>query len=122
MGNSELRKSIWLRKRWLKWVTASLVVAVVLLVVVVDFAARRAEPFVRERVVAALSERFHARVELDAFHLSVGNSLHGEWGIWAHGRGLRIWPPAPKDGASLGLGEAHVPASSSNPKGTRRSS
>ena len=39
------------------------------------------------------SERFHARVELDAFHLSLGNSLRGEWGVWAHGRGLRIWPP-----------------------------
>ena len=94
MGISEKRTSIWRRKRWLKWVIASFLVAIAVVVVVVDFAAHRAEPFVRQRVVAALSERFHARVELDAFHLSVGNSLHGEWGLWAHGRGLRIWPPA----------------------------
>ena len=46
----------------------------------------RAEPYLRARIVAELEEHFHARVELDSFHLSLLN------GLWAEGRGLRIWP------------------------------
>ena len=51
----------------------------------------------------ALSPRTHRRRALrplpcprGARHLSrlLGNGLRGEWGIWAQGRGLRIWPPA----------------------------
>src|SRR6266568_5041481 len=95
MTVSETWTSIWRRKRWLRWASASLLVLVALLAIIVDVLAHRAEPFVRALVVQALSQRFHARVELDGFHLSLGNSLHGEWGVWAHGHGLRIWPPAP---------------------------
>jgi hypothetical protein len=65
-----------------------------LLSVVVRILAHRAEPYLKDRVVQVLAERFHARVELDRLHLSLGNSLHGEWGVWAEGKGLRIWPPA----------------------------
>ena len=64
------------------------------LLIVVFILAHQAEPFLRARIVQTLSDRFHARVELDSFHLSLGNGLRGEWGIWAQGRGLRIWPPA----------------------------
>ena len=35
-----------------------------------------------------LEEHFHARVELDSFHVSLVD------GLWAEGKGLRIWPPA----------------------------
>jgi hypothetical protein len=55
--------------------------------------ARRAEPYLRARIVEGLSSHFHARVELDTFHVSLGNGLRGEWGVWAQGHGLRIWPP-----------------------------
>jgi hypothetical protein len=54
--------------------------------------AHRAEPFLRARIVQALQERFHARVELDSFHLALRNGLQGQWGVWAEGKGLRIWP------------------------------
>ncbi len=94
MNNSETRTSIWGRKRWLRWGAGGAVVCLVALAVFIDVAAHRAEPLVRAEIVHALSERFHARVELDSFHLSLGNSLRGEWGVWADGRGLRIWPPA----------------------------
>ena len=60
--------------------------------VVLAVLARRAEPYLRARVVEGLSQHFHARVELDSFHVGLGNGLHGEWGIWAQGKGLRIWP------------------------------
>ncbi len=47
----------------------------------------RIEPFLRDRIVSQLSERFHARVELDQFHISLLHDLAAE------GTGLRIWPP-----------------------------
>jgi hypothetical protein len=67
----------------------------------IDVVAHRAEPFVRDQVIQALSQRFHARVELDSFHLSLGNTLRGEWGVWGEGKGLRIWPPADVEGVHV---------------------
>lgn len=32
--------------------------------------------------------------------MASGNSLHGEWGVWAVGKGLRIWAPEQLRGAS----------------------
>jgi len=55
----------------------------------------RAEPFLRARIVDALQTRFHARVELDSFHMSL---VHG---LRAEGRGLRIWPPAQVEGVTV---------------------
>jgi len=64
------------------------------LAAVVAFLAHRAEPFLRDQIVAGLEERFHARVELDSFHVSLHSGIGGQWGVWAVGTGLRIWPPA----------------------------
>jgi hypothetical protein len=83
------------RFRWLKWVGAVLLVALVALGVVISIALRRAEPFLRAEIVEALQEHFHAHVELDSFHVSLLNGLR------AHGQGLRIWPP---DQESSGAG------------------
>ena len=41
----------------------------------------------RAAIVEKLEEHFRARVELDSFHVSLSN------GVWAEGKGLRIWPP-----------------------------
>jgi hypothetical protein len=49
----------------------------------------------RARIVEGLATRFHARVELDSFHLSLVN------GLWAEGKGLRIWPPARVEGVAV---------------------
>src|SRR6266568_7151831 len=103
MAHNEKRTSFWRKNKWFRWLAAGLLVTVALLAIVVDVLARRAEPFVRALVVQALSERFHARVELDSFHLSLGNSLHGEWGVWAQGHGLRIWSPAQAEGVAAPL-------------------
>lgn len=92
------------RLRWPLWVGGSLLAFLMVVGIIVDILAHRAEPFVRAQVVDALSQRFHARVELDSFHLSLGNTLHGEWGVWGEGRGLRIWPPSDVEGL-------HVPES-----------
>jgi hypothetical protein len=67
--------------------------------VVVEIGLRRAEPFLRARIVEELSDGFHARVEMDSFHVSLVN------GLWAEGKGLRIWPPAQTDGLGGPAGE-----------------
>ncbi len=48
-----------------------------------------------------LSQHFHSHVELDTFHISIGNTFRGEWGVWAQGRGLRIWPPVEVAGVDV---------------------
>ena len=60
--------------------------------------ARHLEPFLRAQIVAELEARFHTRVELDQFHVSVHEGREAMWGIWAEGRGLRIWPAQRKGG------------------------
>lgn len=87
--------------RWPFWVGGVIFALLVTIAVLIDIAAHRAEPFVRQRVIQALSDRFHARVELDSFHLSLGNTLRGEWGVWGEGKGLRIWPPAEVEGVDV---------------------
>jgi hypothetical protein len=59
----------------------------ILLGVAISVAMHQAEPLLRAAIVEKLEERFHAHVELDSFHVSLVN------GLWAEGKGLRIWPP-----------------------------
>lgn len=84
---TERTRSFW-RRRSVRWTAGGLLVVLIAAVAAVDIGLRRAEPFLRALVVEKLEERFHARVELDSFHVSLMN------GLWAEGRGLRIWPPA----------------------------
>jgi hypothetical protein len=55
----------------------------------------RAEPILRAAIVEKLEEHFHARVELDSFRVSLID------GLWAEGKGLRIWPPANVAGVAV---------------------
>jgi hypothetical protein len=76
-----------------------LLLALAVAAVVVDLGLRRAEPFIRARIVEGLKARFHARVELDSFHVSLVK------GLWAEGKGLRIWPPAQVEGVGVPAGQ-----------------
>ena len=81
--------------------------------VVLAILARRAEPFLRARIVEALEDRFHARVELDSFHISLKDGLEAE------GRGLRIWPPAQVEGIAVpGPAQTAPPRPSAGKRGT----
>lgn len=103
-GEMGLTKTETLRRRrprWPWWVAGALFVVLASLAIIVDIVAHRAEPIARQQVVQALSNRFHARVELDSLHLSLGNILRGELGVWGEGRGLRIWPPAEGEGLKV---------------------
>ena len=90
--------SSWYRRRWFRWTAGGILVVLLALVVVSYFVARHAEPFLRDRIVAALENHFHAHVELDSFHISFVK------GIRAEGDGLRIWPPGNDDTMPAGSG------------------
>ena len=84
---TERKVSFWRGNRWILWVAGALATVFAALAVLVAVALHHAEPFLRARIVAALEERFHARVELDSFHMSL---VHG---LRAQGEGLKIWAP-----------------------------
>ncbi len=83
-----MRATFWHRHRGLKWLAVCCLVFLAGLTVAAVIAARRAEPFLRSLIVEYLQQKFQARVELDSFHVSLGEGLE------AKGSGLRIWPPA----------------------------
>jgi hypothetical protein len=98
------------------WTAGALLVAFAALGVVVAILARRAEPYLRARIVQELSDRLHARVELDSFKVSVGNGFHGRWGVLAEGRGLRIWPSEQVEAArALQLAAQSLPPGAGEP-------
>jgi hypothetical protein len=92
------KKSFFRRHRWLLWLAGAAVIVLLAIGVVLGIVARRFEPYLRARIVQGLADHFHAHVELDGFHMAVNNIRQGEWGIWATGTGLRIWPPRPVNG------------------------
>lgn len=94
----EQKRPFFRRHRWLLWLAGIAVVVFIAIGVALSIVARRFEPYVRARIVQGLEQRFHTHVELDAFHVQVNNIRRGEWGIWASGQGLRIWPPQPVNG------------------------
>jgi len=101
---TEVRKSFWRSNRWLRWVAVGLLLAAAAVAWTVAVLLHRAEPFLRARIVEGLQDHFHARVELDSFHVSLTN------GLWAEGKGLRIWPPAQVEGVTVpGIAAAGEP-------------
>lgn len=91
--------TFWCKHRMLTWVGGGLLAVLAVLVGAVLVLAHKAEPLLRARIVQGLSDHFHARVELDSFHVTLRE------GLWAEGKGLRIWPPsnyATSDATSAG--------------------
>ncbi|MEI9981461.1 MAG: hypothetical protein WDN23_21210 [Edaphobacter sp.] len=74
------------RRRVWRWVAASLLIGVIVLVVVGEVMIHRAAPILKKRVIETLSARFNSRVEMDGFDVSLVNGLE------VSGSGLRIFP------------------------------
>jgi len=83
------------RGAWLKWAAGAVLLVFVLLGVAISIVIHRAEPMLRAAIVEKLEEHFHTRVELDSFHVSLVG------GLWAEGKGLRIWSPADVAGMAV---------------------
>jgi hypothetical protein len=74
----------WWQRRLFKVVASVAAVAIVLLAVAAEYAARHAEPLLRRAVVQAVEQRFHEPVELDNLSVSAVK------GLQVRGEGLRI--------------------------------
>ena len=70
-GVTKGRAGFWRRHRWLTWLAGGLLLVLIALGVAISVALHRAEPMLRAAIVEKLEERFHARVELDSFHVSL---------------------------------------------------
>ncbi|MGA7340577.1 MAG: AsmA-like C-terminal region-containing protein [Terracidiphilus sp.] len=90
-----MRESFWRRHWVLKWTAIAVLAALVALAAAMSVLLHRVEPIMRARIVSELQQQFHARVELDSFHVSLASGLQAE------GRGLRIWPPAEVQGVTV---------------------
>ncbi|MGB8260200.1 MAG: AsmA-like C-terminal region-containing protein [Terracidiphilus sp.] len=95
---TEERRGFW-RRPWVWWTAGALAALLALAGGLLALAVRRAEPYLRARIVESLQERFHAHVELDSFRVSLKGGLEAE------GRGLRIWPPVEVEGVTVPPGE-----------------
>lgn len=87
MDSEKRAQGFWRTHRWLKWALGITAGFFAILLAAGLILARRAEPLMRAQIVQALEDHFHAHVELDSFHVTVRN------GLWADGRGLRVWQP-----------------------------
>jgi hypothetical protein len=97
--STQLRSKVPRRRRILRWTAGIVLLCAAVAAGSAFYLWHHAEPLLRARIVAELQERFHARVELDGFHLSLKD------GISVEGRGLRIWPPAQVGGVRVAAGE-----------------
>jgi hypothetical protein len=70
--------------RW-RWIFGSALLAAAILGAVGAILVSRAEPILRERIIETLSARFHTKVELDRFHVSLVR------GLQVSGEGLRLF-------------------------------
>lgn len=94
----------WRRHRRLKWALGISAMGLAAFVAALLVLAHRAEPLMRARIIQTLEDHFHAHVELAAFHISLRN------GLWAEGKGLRIWQPIETVGQTVDSSHAEPPA------------
>ncbi|HEX4757494.1 MAG TPA: hypothetical protein VH308_05900 [Terracidiphilus sp.] len=91
----DIQTGFWRRHRWLKWTIGVSLAGLAVLTGVVLVLAHNAEPIMRAGIVQGLEDHFHSHVELDSFHLTLKD------GLWAEGKGLRIWPPSEVEGITV---------------------
>jgi hypothetical protein len=72
------------KKPW-RWIVGAVLLAAAILAVAGGILVSHAEPILRERITETLSARFHTKVELDGFHVSLVR------GFQVSGEGLRLF-------------------------------
>src|SRR5882672_4514831 len=73
-------------RRLVFWIAVALTVLIVVAFTIFEILSHRAEPILKARVMDTLSARFHSRVELESFHVSVFR------GFQITGKGLKLYP------------------------------
>jgi len=63
----------------------------------------------RAQIIEALEDHFHAHVELDSFHVALRN------GLWAEGKGLRVWQPVEQAGKTEADSDSQEPPAIGDP-------
>jgi hypothetical protein len=81
-------------KRWIVRIVLFSIAIVILLAMIVVF---HAEPILRARLIETLSARFHSKVELDGFHVSLLR------GFQVSGEGLRLFGDSDPNTHQLGI-------------------
>lgn len=74
------------RHPYVFWITIAILLLIIAAVIAVEIVVHRAEPILKARVIETLSTRFHSRVELARFHVSVLK------GVEVEGEGLKLYP------------------------------
>ncbi|WP_263356223.1 AsmA-like C-terminal region-containing protein [Acidicapsa ligni] len=74
-------------KKWLLWSLGIALVLALAVCGVANYYLHRAEPMLRAALVDSLQKRFHSKVEIGDFRVSMLD------GFWVEGRSLRIWLP-----------------------------
>ncbi len=84
------------KHRW-RWIAGIILVTTVIIIVAGAIVVSHAEPILRQRVTETLSARFHSRVELDQFHVSLLR------GLQVSGEGLRLYGETDPNMHQLGI-------------------
>jgi AsmA-like C-terminal region len=103
VDSKELKPGFWRRPRRLKWALGISAAGLAAFIVGLLILAHHAEPLLRARILQALEDHFHAHVELGSFHITLRN------GLWAEGKGLRIWQPVEATGRDVGSSNGASP-------------
>ena len=82
---AKMHRRMTTRKSFGWWLRSLALLVAIASVVVITVAIRRAEPIIKARVIETLAARFHGRVELSGFHVSVIQ------GFQVSGRDLKIF-------------------------------
>jgi len=85
MEQEEIHYTKRTRRSRTRWIGGAVLVFCALATVALVFTIYHAEPILRGRIIDTLSARFHSRVELPEFYVSVAH------GLQVSGRGLKIF-------------------------------
>src|SRR5262249_23021341 len=97
MDEPEIRKGTPVRQSFFRWMWVTILVVAVAAIVVITFVIYHAEPILHARVIETLSTRFHGRVELPGFHVSIAH------GFQVSGTGLKIFGPGDPNAHQPGI-------------------
>src|SRR5215469_6109025 len=93
----EIRKITQIKQAFFRWMRVAILALAVAAILSITFVIYHAEPILHARVIETLSTRFHGRVELSGFHVSIAH------GFQVSGAGLKIFGPGDPNAHQPGI-------------------